>query len=142
MQLRHLNLASGEVRGFQCRIQREPAIQVRPDLQPTRCMQVCQPSAAALLQGLKGWLRTCPHSLTWTPHTSRLAGQSILTSISVVQISADGWFAATHERFTVKVWRPDKPALRTMNLDATKRISVRCPTSSLLLPWLELLHLM
>ena len=42
-----------------------------------------------------------------------------------MQLSADGWFAATHERFTVKVWRPDKPWRRVMNLLSTKRISVR-----------------
>ena len=27
-QLQHLNLATGEVKGYQCRIHREPAIQV------------------------------------------------------------------------------------------------------------------
>ena len=43
-----------------------------------------------------------------------------------MQVSADGSYGATHERFHVRVWRTEKPTRRPMHLLLTKRVSV-CP---------------
>ena len=89
------------------------------------------------LQSVKGAPSHLTESGCHGAHIPQLCSKAALICPDV-QVSADGSYGATYERFHVKVWRPEKPARRPMHLILTKRISVRtfqsC-LSAMLLSW-------